>query len=177
MRVCQTLIMSLAIAVVLILLAPGSRAQADESAAQLPELASKAQFGIESYCYAEAECDSSPYFVSCEGTSYCIGVDDPGGYVSCDGLCTSCSPPQVNLTETGCRIQGDKAIYTLKATASEGCGSYYFAWYGASGSSGPTENPNYATSVVLFNPTTVQVNVTSGTQWASDSITLWPGCF
>jgi len=179
MRIRQTLILSLTAAMVLVLLAPGSWARAQENTDGLPELDWMAQSGIESYCYALADCDYYPYYVSCEGTSYCSAQDDPNGYVYCDGQRTNCPCPysvQVNLTETNCRIQGDKAIYTLKATASDGCGSYYFTWLGASASSGPTENPNYATSVVLYSSTTVQVTVTSGTQWDSDSMTLWPGC-
>lgn len=128
--------------------------------------------------YCEATCTYGPP-VSCSGAT-CSAKDDPGGYVICDGVrqdCPSAPTLSVSLQVSGCRIQGDKAIYTLKATASGGTGSYYFTWYGANQSSTRTANPNYATSVVLSSPLNVQVNVTSGSESASKSIKLYPGCF
>ncbi|MCP4546575.1 MAG: hypothetical protein GY835_08940 [bacterium] len=81
MKIRQTLILSLTAAVVVALLTPGSWARADESAAQ---------FGIQSYCYAEAHCFGDPSIIACEGELNCSSQNDPGGYVECDGQRTLC---------------------------------------------------------------------------------------
>lgn len=165
---------SLAVAVTWIALAAG--ATADDAASTPLCLEEPQPLAVLAIC--EATCTYGPP-ISCSGTT-CSAQDDPGGYVICDGVrqnCPSVPPLSVSLVETNCRILGDKSIYTLKATASGGTGSYSFTWYGANQSSTHTANPNYATTVLLGNPLTVQVNVTSGSQSASKSRTLYPGCF
>lgn len=83
-------------------------------------------------------------------------------------------PVAVSLGIASTKLIGDKTVYTLRATASGGDGSYSFSWSNATAQSGSTENPNYAVRTIL-RQTTVSVTVTSAGGSASRSIVLRPG--
>ena len=155
--------------------APATAAPADGSASPLsgdplPWLAA-----TQATCVAHCQYGND---VACSGTS-CSAQDDPNGYVQCGTLILHCPPPSlaVSLSDTDCRQIGDKSIYTLRATASGGSGSYSFSWLGANPSGGSTANPNFASTVVIGSSRTVTVTVTSGGASAQRSIQLFPGCF
>lgn len=129
---------------------------------------------VQAYCEATCQYGGN---VSCTGST-CIAVDDPNGYVTCDGQTTRCAtapPLSVTIWVMGCNQIGDKAVYSLQANAYNGSGGYNFSWLGANASSGYTVNPNPASTVVLSSKT-VQVTVSSGGQSANDSIFLRSPC-
>lgn len=172
-------LMALMALLVLVALAP---AHADEAAAASDlslEAAAAALFQepvpTAPSATCQANCTHGPD-VSCSG-SYCSAQDDPNGYVQCNGVYTYCAPPPVSVTIwiMGCNQIGDKAIYSLRANATGGNGSFSFSWSGANPTGGSTANPNPATTVVLSSKT-VGVTASSGGASDYDSIHLTSPC-
>lgn len=82
-------------------------------------------------------------------------------------------PLSVSLVVSNEQYNGDKIIFTLRATATGGNESYSFSWSGATPISSSTTNPNYAKRTILSSQTrTVYVTVTSGSETVTKSITL-----
>lgn len=76
---------------------------------------------------------------------------------------------------------GDKTRYACTATGSGGYGAqwYVFSWTGASPTSGSGDNPNYANRVLTPGgpcQDQIQVSLTDGCSYASDSETIWDYC-
>jgi len=108
----------------------------------------------------------------------------PSGITQTSGQCleefwgypNATLPLSVSLTISNVNVIGDKTIYTLKATASNGTGSYSFSWSGATPQGTSTENPNYAVRTIL-RTTTVSVTVTSGGESVTKTKTLYSEWF
>lgn len=126
------------------------------------------------YCWVD--CWYGPD-VSCEATD-CYAHDEPGGFIWCDGVFSYCDPPPllVSCSIVSCEMAGKSAVYTVRATASGGCGSYSFQWFSAMPISPPTDNPNEAEEAVAYKQDRVTAQVTACGATASCSVTLYPGC-
>lgn len=76
---------------------------------------------------------------------------------------------------------GDKTAFTCTANGSGGYGEqwFVFSWTGATPTSGSGDNPNYAhRTLTPGGPcrAQVQVSLTDGCSYASDSETIWDYC-
>jgi len=80
-------------------------------------------------------------------------------------------PLQVSLTIDSTVPVGSKTTFKLKADASFGAGTYTFSWSNAAMSTGPNQDPSFATRTVLVGQSAiVTVTVVSGSYTVTKSI-------